>query len=85
MGIQGMGNWFDQWNVIAIEAGPVTQVTCSYQNSQLFRFEFPVDKQATNPWPGEHYGNVGLCRGWIDGGNGPVSINVTYTSAKKGK
>jgi hypothetical protein len=31
-----------------------------------------------NPFKGAHYGHVGICRGWINGGNAPVKITATY-------
>ena len=74
---------YDQWNLIAVEPGPVTHVTCTHHGGWLSRFELPVHGyHDDNPWDGEYYGNVGMCRGWINGGNGPVDMSVTYQSTK---
>src|SRR5882757_6422235 len=75
---------FDQWNLIVIEPGTVTSVTCKTEGSNLFQYRGAIPDRPgwghsmANPWEGSHFGNVGVCRGWINGGNGPVTITATY-------
>jgi hypothetical protein len=73
---------FDQWNVIVVEPGIVTGVTCQTSGSNIFQYMGAVPPQyggtKANPWQGSHYANIGICKGWINGGNGPVKITATY-------
>ena len=74
----GDGTAYDQWNLIVVEAGPVVSVSCQTTGSNEFHYK--QGHQASKPQtvPGDHYGNVGVCRGWINGGNAPVSITAQY-------
>jgi hypothetical protein len=69
---------YDQWNIIVAEAGTVTSVKCQTSGTHLFQYMGAFNGDKSNPWTGAHYGNVGICRGWINGSNGPVTITVTY-------
>jgi hypothetical protein len=73
------GDPFDQWNLITVEPGVVTDVTCQIAQgaTSIFQYMGALGNKA-NPWKGSHYGNVAICRGWINGGNGPVTMTVTY-------
>jgi hypothetical protein len=82
--IGGSGDPFDQWDLIVIEPAPVTSVTCQTMGTHLFQYRGAIPDRPgwghsmANPWEGSHYGNVGICRGWINGGNGPVTIRAIY-------
>jgi hypothetical protein len=78
---------FDQWNLIAIEPGVVTDVSCQTFGSNLFEFRGAVPPRSSkrNPFPGEYYGNVAICKGWINGANGPVKMTVAYRRAVRTK
>ena len=69
---------YDQWDLIVIEPGTVTNVTCQIMAPNLMPYTGGFGGAKTNPWAGAHYGNVGICRGWINGGNGPVKVTATY-------
>jgi hypothetical protein len=71
-------NPFDQWNLVAVEPGTVTGVSCQTAGTNIFEYG-GSNGPKRNPFPGDHYGNVGICRGWINGGIGPVSMSVTYS------
>lgn len=68
---------FDQWNLITVEPGVVTDVTCQTSGTNIFQYLGALGDKS-NPWKGAHYSNVAICRGWINGGNGPVTMTVTY-------
>jgi hypothetical protein len=73
---------YDQWNLIAVEPGKVTSVSCQMAGTHLFEFQASNgSKPKRNPFPGETFGNVAMCRGWINGGVGPVTMTVTYAQA----
>ena len=69
---------YDQWNIVVVEPGKVTGVTCQTTGPNIFQFMGAFNGDKRNPWEGSHYGNVGICRGWINGGNGPVKITANY-------
>lgn len=81
------GTPYDQWDLIFVEPGVVTDVTCRTEGPNIFRnlgaAPPPLGGNKANPWTGSHYGNVGICRGWINGGNGPVTMTVTYQQVSK--
>lgn len=85
------GTPFDQWNLITVESGVVTDVTCQIdpRATNIFQYMGVVPPEfggtKANPWKGSHYGDVAICRGWINGGNGPVTMTVTYESAAQKK
>ena len=68
----------DQWNVTAEAPGVVTDVSC--KTTGAGEFHFLQYKEANKPQvvPGQHYGNIGVCRGWINGGDANIEITVTY-------
>jgi hypothetical protein len=69
---------FDQWNVIAEAPGPVTSVTCKTTGSNEFHFLQYMQENKPAEVPGDHYGNVATCRGWINGSDANIVITVTY-------
>ena len=69
---------YDQWNLIVEAPGPVTDVSCKQTGPNQFEYMAAFGGPKRNPWPGDHYGNVAICRGWINGGEAPVIVTVTY-------
>jgi hypothetical protein len=78
--IKGDNTPFNEWLHMTVEPGNVTDVRCQTHGTNIFRLEgsVPPGNHKENPWAGTHYGNIALCRGWINGGNGPVDMIVTY-------
>jgi hypothetical protein len=76
--VAGDGTPYDQWDIIVVEPNPVTSVSCELLAPNLIPFKAAFGGSNASPWAGSHYGNVGICRGWINGGNGPVQITATY-------
>jgi hypothetical protein len=69
---------YDQWTIVVIEPSTVTGVTCQIMAPNMMPYMGAFGGDKANPWAGSHYGNVGICRGWINGGNGPLKITATY-------
>jgi len=69
---------YDQWNLIVEAPGPVKSVTCQITGTNQFEYMAAFGGPKRNPFPGDHYGNVAICRGWINGGEAPVIVTVTY-------
>jgi hypothetical protein len=75
---------FDQWDLIVIEPGTITSISCQTMGTNIFQYRGAIPDRPgwghsmANPWDGSHYGNVGVCKGWINGGNGPVKVTAIY-------
>jgi hypothetical protein len=69
---------YDQWDLIVIEPGIVTSVSCQIMGPNSMPYTAGFGGSKVNPWAGAHYSNVGICRGWINGGNGPIKVTATY-------
>ncbi|MGC1477178.1 MAG: hypothetical protein WA804_15125 [Terriglobales bacterium] len=69
---------YDQWNLIVQAAGPVKTVTCTITGTNQFEYMAAFGGPKRNPFPGDIYGDVAICRGWINGGEAPVTVTVTY-------
>jgi hypothetical protein len=69
---------YNQWTLSVWVPGIVTAVTCQLTGSNQFEYWAAFGGPKRNPFPGEFYGNVGFCRGWINGGEAPVIMTVYY-------
>jgi hypothetical protein len=69
---------YDQWNLIVEAPGPVTDVSCKITGPNQIEYGAAFNGPKRNPFPGDHYGNIGICRCWINGGEAPVVVTVTY-------
>jgi hypothetical protein len=77
--INGDTTPYHEW-ILTIKAPRiVTGVKCHLTGDHQFEYAGPDgNSPKRNPFPGTWDGFVGMCRGWINGGDAPVEMTVFF-------